>query len=82
MAINREKYLKIKDAAEVAGITPRELRYMAEQGLVSFGFLPGAVRPLRRFRESEMVALRKGIELSFERNSAGLGGGSERRRRG
>lgn len=71
MPINRERFLKLNDAAAVAGISPRELRYKAEQGDVSFGFVPGGVRKLRRFRESEMKSLRLQIEASFERNGGG-----------
>jgi hypothetical protein len=66
--LRHDRFLKLNDAAEVAGITPRELKHLAEQGAVSFGFVPGGVRPIRRYRESEMLALRAQTEASFSRN--------------
>lgn len=69
--MKRERYLKLNDAADAAGLSPDELRYRARKGLVPSGYVPGDVRRLRRFRRSDMEAIRRQIEETFKGDGNG-----------
>ncbi len=59
------EFLPLKKAAEVAGLDRRQLRQMAERGLIQTSTLPGSVRRHRLYRRSDLEQLRKAIEQGF-----------------
>lgn len=64
------EFLRLGQAAEVAGIEPVILAGMARRGLVQSSRAPGNGQGHRLFRRTDMVSLRKQIDGGFSRRES------------
>jgi hypothetical protein len=55
--IARDDLMRTERAAEFTGLTARQIRYYAETGVLPYEVVPGARRPIKLFRRSDLVRL-------------------------